>query len=197
MTKANGFTLVELLAAMVAGSLLLATLGWCVATLGRELKSSARLEAGHRLDDAAPALAGLIERMLPGFAGGEAIVAEPSRLVFVTAPPAALAASGPVRIALSVRAFEGREALYARFEPADAGAPFAAAARAERRLAEGYGAIRFDYALADPGEEGVPPKLVTISFSDPAGRTVRLAAAPRFNGSANCRFDPGAMTCRR
>jgi prepilin-type N-terminal cleavage/methylation domain-containing protein len=193
----HGFTLIELLVAMVAGSLLLATLSWTLATLGRELRSSQRAEPRQRLDAVAPVLANLIEQTLPTAKDERAIVARPQRLVFVTMPPAALGATGPVRATLSVRPHQAGEALYARFEPAAAAAAFPAAARAERRLIEGYRHIRFDYALAPKEEAGLPPKLVTISLSDAEGRSVRLAAAPRLNSSGACRFDPISMTCRR
>jgi prepilin-type N-terminal cleavage/methylation domain-containing protein len=191
MTRQSGFTLIELLVAMVAGSLLLATLSWSVATLGRELKASQHVGSGRTLARVAPPLSGLVEQMLPAYAGGEEIVAGPKRLAFTTAPPAALGASGPVRAILSVRSYRGGEALFAAFELSDG------MLVPEQRLTDPYGEIGFAYARADGAIEGLPPKLVTISFADRDGRIARLAAAPRFNRAADCRFDPESMTCSR
>jgi prepilin-type N-terminal cleavage/methylation domain-containing protein len=197
MTKGNGFTLVELLVAMVAGTMLLGSLSWTLATLGRELRASTRAGAGHHLDAAAPMLAGLIEQIVPAPSGRKAVLAGPGSLAMITVPPAALGAIGPVRATLSVRPYQGGAALYVGFAPVDASAPLPAAARAERRLVDGYRRIDFRYALPAAREAHLPPKLVTIGFTDPQGRTVTLAAAPRLNSGGSCRFDPVSMTCRR
>jgi prepilin-type N-terminal cleavage/methylation domain-containing protein len=197
MSKSQGFTLVELLVAMVAGSLLLATLSWTLATLGRELQSSRQALSRQRLEAVAPVLSNLIEQMLPTPKGEERLAAGPQSLTFVTTAPAALGGAGPVRVTLSVRNEAGGQALFARFAPSHEAAPFPAAARAERRLAGGYRRIRFDYAMPADKEAELPPKLVTISLADPDGGLVRLVAAPRLNSRGDCRFDPIAMTCRR
>ena len=195
--RRTGFTLIELLVAMVAGSLLLATLTWTLASLGRELTSSRRAEPLQQMNAVAPVLANLIEQAFPTAKGERRIVAEPRRLTFVTAPPAALGATGPVRATLSVQAEKGGEALFARFEPADPAAAFPAAARTDRRLIHGYRQIRFGYLMPAEKDSGLPPRLVTIGLVDRAGRIVRIAAAPRLTTSGDCRFDPVSMTCRR
>jgi prepilin-type N-terminal cleavage/methylation domain-containing protein len=192
----HGFTLVELLVAMVAGSMLLASLSWTLTSLGRELRASRLAEPAARADAAAPVLAGLIEQMFPG-SDESPIIAQPRRLVFETLPPAALGAVGPVRTILDIRDRPDGQALYARFEAADRYAPFPAVAREARPLAEGYRTIRFDYRLADPKEKGMPPRLVTLSLVDRRGRVTRIAAMPRITSSGDCRFDPVSMTCRR
>lgn len=197
MTKGNGFTLIELLVAMVAGSLLLATLSWCLATLGRELRWSGQQGEQKRLEIAGPAINHLIEQMLPTAGGGEAIGANAERLVMITEPPAALGPTGPIRASLSVRNHGGRKALFARLEPADPKAIFPEAARAERRLVDGYEEISFHYASAHSASEDVLPRLVTISFTDSKGDISRLTSTPRMNSGGDCRFDPISMTCRR
>ncbi len=193
----QGFTLVELLVALVAGSMLLASLTWTLTSLGRELRASRLAETAARADAAAPVLAGLIEQMFPAAKDDPEIVAEPRRFAFATLPPAALGAVGPVRATLEVRDRPEGQALYARFEPADPSASFPATAREARPLIEGYRQIRFDYRLADAKDEGMPPHLVTLSLVDRRGRITRIAAAPRITSGGDCRFDPISMTCRR
>ena len=193
----QGFTLVELLVALVAGSMLLASLSWTLTSLGRELRVSRLAETAARADAAAPVVAGLIEQMFPDAKDETAILAEPTRLAFATMPPAALGAVGPVRATFDIRGQADGQALYASFEPVDPAAPFPAAAREARPLVEGYKQIRFDYRLADPPDQGMPPRLVTLSLVDRNGRLTRVAATPRMNSSGDCRFDPISMTCRR
>ena len=193
----HGFTLVELLVALVAGSMLLASLSWTLTSLGRELRASRLAEPAARADATGPVLAGLIEQMFPTAKDEPAIITEPRRLGFLTAPPAALGAVGPVRASLDVRDRPDGQALYLRLEPADPAAPFPAAAREARPLVEGYRSIRFAYRLADPKAEGMPPRLVTLSLVDRRGRISRIAATPRITSVGDCRFDPISMTCRR
>jgi prepilin-type N-terminal cleavage/methylation domain-containing protein len=197
MRNEGGFTLVELLVALVAGSMLLASLSWTLTSLGRELDSSRQEKIAASADSATPVIAGLIEQMYPVAKDEAAIVARPRFLAFRTVPPAALGPVGPVWATLEVRDGPDGQALYARFEPADPTASFPAAARQARALAEGYRQIRFDYRLADPKDEGMPPQLVTLSLVDRRGRVSRVVAAPRITSAADCRFDPISMTCRR
>ena len=192
----DGFTLIELLAAMVAGSLVLATLSWTLTTLGRELRASNDAEARQRLFAAAPVLVRLIEQAQPTAKDEQPIAAESRRLSFVTTPPAALGDAGAVRVELSVRNGAQGESLHARFEDADRRSRLPAAAT-ERALLEDYRSIRFAYELPEEKESGLPPRLVTILLTDRAGRTSRVAAAPRLTSAGDCRFDPISMTCRR
>ena len=193
----QGFTLVELLAAMIAGSLILATLSWTLASLGRELRASTLAEPRQRLSDVAPALIRLIEQAQPTAKDEAKIAAGPKRLAFTTSPPAALGASGAVRAELIVRGGQEGEGLYARFAPADPRTALPAGAAEELALAEGYRAISFDYRMPKDADAGLPPRLVTISLTDDKGRITRLAAAPRLTAAGDCRFDPVSMACRR
>jgi hypothetical protein len=182
---------------MVAGSLLLASLSWTLASLGRELAASRQAEPRQRLAASAATLAGLIEQAIPPAQSDPAIVAEPRRLVFATVPPAALGAVGPVRATLTVRAGARGETLYARFEPTDAAAGFPAAIRADRPLIEHYRHIGFEYRMPEGKDSRLPPRLVTIRLVDTEGRPASIVAAPRLTAGGDCRFDPVSMTCRR
>lgn len=193
----HGFTLVELLVAMVAGSMLLASLTWTLSTLGRELAASRQAEPRQRLAAAAPMLVNLIERTVPPASDQPAIVAEPRRLAFVTMPPAALGAVGPVRATLTVRGDAGGDSLHARFAPLEATAGFPAAALSDRPLLEKYRSIGFDYRLPAADDPRPLPRLVTIRLVDREGRSTSIAAAPRITAGGDCRFDPVSMTCRR
>ena len=193
----QGFTLVELLAAMIAGSLILATLSWTVSSLARELRASTLAEPRQRLSDVAPALTRLIEQAQPTAKDETKIAAGPKRLAFTTAPPAALGATGAIRAELIVRAAQGGEGLYARFAPADPRAMLPAGAAEELALVEGYRSINFAYEMPKDADAGLPPRLVRISLTDKSGRTTRLTAAPRLTAAGDCRFDPVSMACRR
>ena len=193
----QGFTLVELLAAMIAGSLILATLSWTVTSLARELRASTLAEPRQKLSDVAPALTRLIEQAQPTAKGEAKIVATQKRLAFTTAPPTALGAAGSVRAEFMVRPAQGGEGLFARFAPAVSGAALSPGATAEFPIVEGYRSISFGYQMPKDPEAGLPPRLVTISLTDQSGRTTRLSAAPRLTATGGCRFDPVSMACRR
>lgn len=197
MRGTGGFTLVELLVAMTAGSLLLVGLGWTVGSLARELGSAKQNETLHQVAAVTPTLTGLIEGALPAMSTGPSIVIDSDRLEFMTVPPRALGAVGPVRLALWVGRDKGLAALHASFEPAEPSGVIPQAAGAETVLVGGLDDIRFEYSRPDGGDGDLAPRLITIYFEDSEGRVIRVSAAPRINSSGDCRFDPISMTCRR
>lgn len=184
--RANGFTLVELLAALVAGSLLLAALSWTMRDMVAELARSDERRAADDLAEIAPTLEALVERADPGAFEGSA-----RRMAITVPPPRAAGAAGPVRLVLEVRRDRAGEELLARFEPKEGAWP--AAAR-ERVLAAGWREIGFEYLAGDP-RAGPLPRLVTIRFDD-GERVRRISAEPRLNSDGACRFDPISMECR-
>lgn len=194
--KSNGFTLVELLVAMVAGSFLLISLSWAVASLGRELRQSRTIETRDRVAAIAPALTALVEQALPTSPGTEPIVVEVDKLAITTAPPDALGSVGPVRLSFLVRKASNLAGLYARFDPADKEAPLPKGAGVEITLIRDQRDIRFEYVRAAGRDARLPPQLVTITFTGQDGRSTRLSMTPRLNSSGDCRFDPISMTCR-
>lgn len=193
MRRVEGFTLVEVLVALVAGSLLLVALGWSVGSLGRELRVSNEMEATTHLSKMAPVLTRSIEQAIP-VSSPKDFVAEARRLSIVTAPPGSLGATGPVRATFRVVERDGAAELRAAFVPTKA-TRFPRELAADRLLVGGFKAIRFEY-LSPRDEAGANlPRLVTIHFTEPDGQTMSLSAAPRTNSSGNCRFDPISMTC--
>jgi prepilin-type N-terminal cleavage/methylation domain-containing protein len=193
----HGFTLIELLVAMVAGSMLLASLSWTLSSLGRELAASRQAEPRQRLAASAPMLVSLIEQIVPPASDQPVVVAEPRRLAFVTMPPLALGAVGPVRATFSVRADAEGDSLYVRFQSAEGAAAFPASALSDRPLLEHYRRISFEYRMPAANDPRPLPRLVTIRLVDKEGRSTMLAAAPRITAGGDCRFDPVSMTCRR
>ena len=189
----HGFTLVELIVAMSIGSLLLASLGWSVASLGRELAGSRALQAEQSLRAAMPAIRHLIEQARPTEPGQSGVIMSPDRYTFVASPPAALGAVGLVRVSIYVEKGDAL-ALRANFDPVDPQASLPLQARQPVDLVDNLAEARFDFVKAD--EDDRPPRLVTLHLTDRAGRRMRLAVATMINGRGACRFDPISMTCR-
>jgi prepilin-type N-terminal cleavage/methylation domain-containing protein len=194
MTRDDGFTLVELLVAMVVGAMLLVALSWSIASLGRELTATRTVAAGEDVQAVTPALTALIEASQPVRPGGQPIVNRPDRYETITSSPAALGPVGLIRMALTARRLPDGMALEIATAPADPSVRLPAIVTASRALVRGMADIRFDYRPADKPE--LPPRLVTIRMTDTRGMAHRIAVATKLNGQAACRFDPISMTCR-
>jgi prepilin-type N-terminal cleavage/methylation domain-containing protein len=187
--REQGFTLVELLAALVAGSFLLVAIGWSLSSLIRLLPDDAAEARARHLAALAPRLEAMLEQMSPiGFAG------EAKRLSAGVPPPMAAGPVGPVQMTLSVRREAEGESLHARFEPVARDVRWPAAAR-EQRLLGGFRSIRFQFERAEGTVERALPRLVTLSLDD-GTRVRRISASPRLDSDGSCRFDPVSMTCR-
>lgn len=193
MIRANGFTLVELLAALVAGSFVLAGLSWAVASLGREVRLSAADKANDRLAAAAPVLVRLIEGAMPS-RPGERQLAKPDRLELLTQPPQALGHAGSVRAILSVARGPQGSQLRLVFGVESPGS-LPSAVFGDAVLLDGFSRIELHYFGLDPQAE-FPPRLVTVAATGSDGQTRRISASPQINSRGGCRFDPISMTCR-
>lgn len=194
MRQANGFTLVELLAAMVAGSLLLATLSWTASSLARALPVASETLHDRQLERLGPVLTHMLEQVSPA-AGPGAFKGDAKSLSAIVPPPLAAGPVGPLRFTLVVRPAPRGQALFAALEPVEPTAAFPADARRERLLLGGFAAIGFEY-VAENGEKNSIPRLITLQFSDGIGNSRRISAAPRITSDGRCRFDPISMTCR-
>lgn len=193
MRQANGFTLVELLVAMVAGSLLLVSLSWMLGSVTHILKASPKDKVTAQVGDLAPALTRLIEQIPPLDKEVPPASISADAMRFATSPPQALGADGLMTVTLKTEPQGDGLALVGEFEGERQGQPW------QRRdiLAHGFSAIGFDARW--PVAPGAPklPSLVTIRFATRDGETARIVATPRLTGGGPCHFDPISMTCRR
>jgi len=189
MNDQRGFTLVEVLAALVVGGLLLASLSWVLADLGKGLRATDRHDELAQLETIAPLLKTLLESALPS-SQDEPQTTTPDHVVLTIAPPQALAGAGPLRLDLTVDRTRAGVALVARFAAAD-GAPLPQGFAARQVLATGF--RRIDIARSDTS---AAYGTMTLTFTPKAGDPVSIVAEPRLSSDANCRFDPISMSCR-
>lgn len=190
-----GFTLVELLFALAASSLLLIGLAWALRGLEAQLKRSSTASAADQVIAIQPFLANAITHATP-LAQGAVLAGTPSTLELTIPPPQSLGPVGPVRLLLSVQRMDGAAALAARIAPGRAGQTLPPDAMATRLLARGFEAIRFDYLRRSADPRDRLPRLVSILFKTKEDKLLPLAFAPRLNMGAACVFDPIALTCR-
>jgi len=193
MRDEAGFTLIEVLAALVAGSLLLVLLGWTVGGLVREWRKAELDPAVAQIEAAAPILSGMIETAIPPSTAGE-IATAPDRLELIVSPPDALRAAGPLRLTLTVEKQGNAARLISSFSAINDELPPKAAER--RVLVDNLSAVRFDYLLRPPSPRPQLPALVTIAMTTKGGKQLDVAAEPRITAAAGCVFDPVTLECR-
>jgi len=196
MTEENGFTLVELLAALVAGSLLLAAISWVVGSLGRELHARPRDAAVAALTTITPALTTMLERAgLPDKAGN-GFTAERSRLTATVPPPDALEAVGPLTLTITAERTRRGEGLMMTLAAVDPMVHLPASVVGPRLLADGFTGIDFEYVHGDDAATPQLPRLILIRFTDAARAVRTIAVEPRINADGRCQFDLISLACR-
>lgn len=195
MKHEQGFTLVEVLFALVAGSLLLVVLGWAIRGLEDQFRRHQAISDVEKVEAIASFLTTEVGRALPP-ATGAAFAGESSALALTVPPPRALGSVGPVRLALSVRDGKAGKALVARFAPVADGQALADAAQQPVILAEGFRDIRFDYLRRATDPPTALPRLITIQFTSQDGTVLPLGVEPKLTMAADCIFDPISQTCR-
>ena len=196
MSDERGFTLVEVLAALVAGGLLLASISWTVGSLGREVRTPDRAHNIVQIEAITPSLVTLLEGAFPVEPDGRGFTGGAGRLTARVSPPLALGPVGPLLLELEVRSTVKGEALFLSFTAEDAAIHLPDSVTRPQLLADGFREIRFDSVRQDePGRKRLP-RLITISFTDDKGVVVPIAVAPRLTSDGRCRFDPISMTCR-
>jgi prepilin-type N-terminal cleavage/methylation domain-containing protein len=190
-----GFTLVELLVALVASSMLLASLSWAIATLGHDLRGRGEPGPLAQIISATPTLTQMLEgAMLPG-AEGQEFEGTADQLVAIVPPPLAAGPVGPVALTLRAERDGRYQNLVASMRPVDATASWPAPQANGHLLVKGAENIRFDYvARADSGRPQLPA-LIIIDFKLKA-ETKRIAIAPKRTSDGSCRFDPISQACR-
>lgn len=196
MRREAGFTLVELLAAMVAGAMLLVSLSWTVSSLGRELGRSRAADSEGDAAATAALVVAMLEQAYPVGGDGSGFEGRPDGLTALVPPPMAAGEAGPMRLTLRTRSVADGAALFARIEPVQPGPAFPAALSGERRLLGGYRSIAFDYSAQPAGAPPRLPRLIALTLTAADGTVRRISAVPRIDSDGRCRFDPVSMACR-
>lgn len=191
----QGFTLVELLFALVAGSLLLVMLGWAVNGLAHQLRREATVTAAEKVDAITPFLESVVGHAIPP-AHGAVLAGTPDALALTVPPPRALVSVGPVRLLLSVVRTDDGAALVARFATDAPGQTLPPQATRSSVLASGFKAIRFDYLRRASDRADRLPRLITITFTAKDGVLLPIGLEPRLGMGADCVFDPISLACR-
>jgi prepilin-type N-terminal cleavage/methylation domain-containing protein len=192
MTDEQGFTLVELLAALVVGALLLVLLSDISASVGHGLHDPPARRNLQLLSSAAPTLRSFLERIQPPGRNGIGFVGSKSGLTAIISPPQALGAIGPLSLQLSVIQKPGGAALTLHLEPRETASLPPQLATGE--LLSGFKSIRFSYV---PRARTVDvPKLIMIGLTDTQGGFHSIDVAPRLTSDGSCQFDPISMACR-
>ncbi len=189
MNDQRGFTLVEVLAALVVGGLLLASLSWVLADLSKDLRATNRHDDLAQVESIAPFLKALLESALPP-SQVEPQTVTAGHVVLTVPPPRALANAGPLRLDLTVDRTSAGAILVARFASED-GAPLPQGFSTGHALAAGF--RRIDITRSDTSDSS---GAITLTFVPKTGDPVSIVAKPRLSSDSNCRFDPISMSCR-
>jgi prepilin-type N-terminal cleavage/methylation domain-containing protein len=184
-----GFTLVEVLVVLFAGSLLLVSLSWVLQGSARDFRGAVVKDVFGGSEQQLQALSSLVEQALPSPAGADGVnTAEPTYLV---PAPEALGVVGPVRLALVVQPSKGGQALIARFSPTkETSAQFVPL---EAPLLDGV--FNLSMQLDEVPDPRLPAPLRVRFARD--GEEQNLVFRPRVTADRACQFDPISLACRQ
>jgi len=191
--KNAGFTLVEVLVALVAGGLLLAALTSVVSGLSNDLTKTQAENGMTQIEAAAPILHRLIENAVPA---EEASIIQPDKLELTVPPPQSLGPIGPLKMDLMVRRSGRGQGLFLAFNATSPSAEVPSAVRQWQLLVDGFDSIEITSEPAAGGSGQRLPSLIHISFIDGHQEPVALTFRPRISSTGACRFDAISMTCR-
>lgn len=194
MNDEKGFTLIEVLVALVAGGLLLASLGWISASLAEELQQT-RMGKGAQIDAVAPFIRQMLEEAVPP-GPQDVVVARADLLEVVIPAPDALGRKGPVRLTLAAKRTAAGMGLFAHMRATHGGMPLPDFISEEWPLADGFANIHFRYRARGKARRPSLPAVVTIMFVEKSGRMTPMSAEPRLTADATCVFDPISLECR-
>lgn len=185
MTDQRGFSLIELLVAMAAAALLLATLASVTGGLAARARSADRTAPLLEEARAGAALAALVARAVPTDEPG-AIVSDEGALLFPVAGNAGDAQSVVLTVGNGGRALEA--ALQNRQGRTIAGS--------EELLVEGARAISIaaPVSVSRNGDRRLSRVEIRVTRAD--GSQYSLAASPRITARPGCRFDAISLECR-
>lgn len=190
--REHGFTLVELLAALLAGSILLVVLSSAVGSAGKALATDRADTVGSEIADAALFLRARLETS----ARAEGGYIEDDRLAVVTSPPDALGAIGPVRLELAVEDSTRDKRLVGRFVPVASDQRLPAFAAQPFTILGGMHAISIE-SIPDPSPASVrPAQQISFLLETQGGNKRTLVINPVLTSDGRCVFDPVSLACR-
>ena len=203
--RARGFTLVELLVALVLAALLVLMLSELLGDLGRAWSR------GHVENDARRAIfddAGLLRQWIAltqpvGPKRGFDLAGDPSGLHATIAAPAAIATAGLMRLDLRVERGAQAVALAVTAKPVD-GASANAVPTGVHRLFVGMRSLSFSYfpqgrtgsPVARWSDTRLPPRAVILRIENAEGERIVIALPIALNMPEGCVYDPVSLACR-
>lgn len=189
MGREAGFTLVELLAAMVAAALLLTALGSITGGLSNAVERQGQARSSDR---PGAMMTALVLRARPSADG--AIIATPQQLRFPISPPDAARDGQPLLADLSITPAARGSMLTIQLYDAQTALPLPGT---QLRASNVNGMMRFD-AAEDTTPDGTT-RLTSVTLHLPLrdGGTLPIIASPRVTAAAGCVFDPISLECRR
>jgi prepilin-type N-terminal cleavage/methylation domain-containing protein len=196
MTESNGFTLVELLAAMVAGSLLLVAVGAATGSLTKEARKGATAKDASKVARLAPTLDRLVTSLQPGEGDNSGIEISTKSLSGDIEPPDALGPVGTVHMALDVRREPGGDALVLTLTPIGPATVLPKAVSKPIKLVDGFKSISFDTPGASAQAYDLSDGPIVLHFEGAKSVERTLAFSPKATTSGTCRFDPISLACR-
>lgn len=190
--RAQGFTLVELLAAMVAAALLVLALGSVTAGLSARLAQVGRADAAPDAAADAAAFVALVQRAIPTAEPGH-IVSTRERVLFPIAAPQALVESEPMLAELVVEGSAPEKHVVLRLLSATTGQPIAGS---DTIIFNDMAAIDLDADIERAGAGDTGLRRLSLHLVTRNGDRSLRSASPHVSVRPGCRFDPISLTCR-
>ncbi|MEZ5708568.1 MAG: prepilin-type N-terminal cleavage/methylation domain-containing protein [Blastomonas sp.] len=182
----NGFTLVEILVALLLASLLLVPLSWTLAQLSNDLKTERdHAESLQWLDDE-QLLRTLLTDGLFRDADGQAYPSRPDRLIFRARSPMALGRPGFVSMELR-SADDAQGGMLIAF-------PGLERDLSATRIFGGSHSANIK-TVRDAQDDGIVNR-VDLELTDASGAHRTMTIVPRTTSRGSCVFDLVAMSCR-
>lgn len=194
-----GFTLVELLAVLLVGALLLVSLGGMIATFGQQAHLSD--DDAKRIEDTTQTeavLRRLVESASPGL---QRFSGTPAQATMIVAAPHAIVNRGSVRLTLAFDRQAG--ALTARFAPLGR-APLPTFAQAPVVLFDKVQGAHFRYTgkqefvrrtASDWPLTAARPSLIELTLEPMEGDPYTIVFTPRVQADGACGFDTVSLGC--
>jgi prepilin-type N-terminal cleavage/methylation domain-containing protein len=188
-----GFTLVELLMAMVASSLLLILLGNVVAMLGQRLTHGSANQQQFALGQSANAFTVLVARTVPTN-NPDYINISTQSITFPIQPSQSDNQQSALLVRFDVsRSANGNQLIASLVDPVS---HQMVEGTQELLIANSRGALTLSAEEAvDAGPE-FRLTLIKVNWADQQGRAHQWVAGPRINARIGCRFDPISLSCR-